>query len=145
MEPWVKSKKGNRIIFFITDLLTNITKVIKLQIIYSLAVTVVLAENWLFRNGISVEVLSDDDSNFASKFFLGCAKWPISSLNSPERKIHKLKGNQAVKLYDPPNYSMLRLGAPKGLGHVWPSVLYICLQHAHILKHRPPSVWYYVI
>lgn len=66
-----RSSKGRKFLLVITDRFYDLTKSIKVRLLDALTVAEALTENWIFNYDIPDEVLSENGSTFASKFFMG--------------------------------------------------------------------------
>lgn len=68
--PLTNSIKGRRFLLAINEKFSKLTQAIPLRFIYAIYVAETCTEHWVFKYGIPGEVISDNCSKFASKFFL---------------------------------------------------------------------------
>ena len=64
-----KIKQGNRWVLVMTDRFTKLTQVVPMKKITAQHVAIAFVEHWVFKYGPPKTLLSDNGSNFASKFF----------------------------------------------------------------------------
>lgn len=92
---------GHRVLLVITDRLTKMTQAIPLRRIHALSVAVAFEEHWIFKYGTPHEVLSDNGSQFTSKFFSGVwqlmriTNWFTSTYHS-QTNGHKEQKNPTI-------------------------------------------------
>lgn len=66
--PLPKTKKGNQYILVITDRFTKLTQIVPLRTITAEAVAAAFVIHWVFKYGTPKQTLTDNGSQFASKF-----------------------------------------------------------------------------
>ena len=67
--PLTKTKKKMRFLLVMTDRFTKLTQVVPLRTITALSVATAFVEHWVFKYGPPQTLVSDNGSQFASKFF----------------------------------------------------------------------------
>ena len=66
--PLQKSKAGNRFILVMTDRFTKLTQVVRLRRITAAVIAAAFCQHWVFKYGAPKETLTDNGSQFESKF-----------------------------------------------------------------------------
>ena len=70
--PLPKTPRGNQFILVVCDRFTKLVRTIPLRTITSLAVAQAFCYHWVFVYGMPKTLLSDNGTQFSSKFFQAC-------------------------------------------------------------------------
>ena len=97
--PLQKSKAGNRFILVMMDRFTKLTQFVPLRRITAAVIAAAFFQHLVFKYGAPKETLTDNGSQFASKFVRETCKYWASATPSPARTTPEERTNRAIQAH----------------------------------------------
>ena len=104
--PLTKTKKGHRFLLVISDRFSKVTHVVALRRIDAHMVVVAFVEAWVFKYGPPKTLISDNEKQFAAKFFQAACS--LLGLTNIFKSTYDPQTNGQVERYNRTILAMLR-------------------------------------